>query len=37
MFMMLPQLFWLIALDTMGLSWITGTLPEPSKQNGQDA
>ena len=37
MFMMIfPQLCWLIALDTMGLSWTTATSPEPTKQNGQD-
>lgn len=36
MFMILPLLFWQIALDTMGLSWTTATSPEPTKQNGQD-
>lgn len=31
MFVMLfPQLCWLIALDMMGLSWITETLPKPT-------
>ena len=31
MFVMLfPQLYWLIALDMMGLSWITETLPKPT-------
>ena len=36
MFMILPLLFWQIALDTMGLSWTTGTLPEPIKPSEQD-
>ena len=31
MFVMLyPQLYWLIALDTLGLSWITETWPKPT-------
>ena len=34
MFMMIyPQLSWLIALDTLGLSWITATSPTPTSQS----
>lgn len=37
MFMMLyPHLCWRIALDMMGLSWITETLPKPTSQNDKD-
>lgn len=37
MFMMLyPLIFWQYALDTMGLSWLTGTLPKPTPQNDKD-
>lgn len=36
MFMILPLLFWQIALDTMGLSWTTATLPEHTKPSEQD-
>lgn len=37
MFMMLfPRLSWLIALDMLGLSWITETLPKPTSQNDKD-
>ena len=37
MFVMIyPQLSWQIALDTMGLSWTTATLPEHTKPSEQD-
>lgn len=37
MFVMLfPRLYWLIALDMMGLSWITETSPKPTSQNDKD-
>lgn len=37
MFMMIfPQLSWLIALDTLGLSWTTGTWPKPTSPNDKD-
>lgn len=37
MFMMIfPQLSWLIALDMMGLSWITATSPEPTSPSDRD-
>ena len=37
MFMMIfPQLSWLIALDTLGLSWTTATSPTPTSQNDKD-
>ena len=37
MFMMIyQQLCWLIALDMLGLSWITATLPEPTSQSDKD-
>ena len=37
MFVMLfPQLYWLIALDTLGLSWTTGTWPKPTSPNDKD-
>ena len=37
MFVMIyPQLCWLIALDMMGLSWITATSPGPTSQNDKD-
>ena len=37
MFMIIfPQLSWLIALDTLGLSWTTGTSPKPTSQSDKD-
>ena len=37
MFVMLfPQLCWLIALHTLGLSWITETLPKPTSPSDKD-
>ena len=37
MFMMIyPQLSWMIALDMLGLSWITETSPKPTSQSEQD-
>ena len=37
MFVMLfPQLYWLIALDMMGLSWITETSPKPTSPSDKD-
>ena len=37
MFVMLfPRLYWLIALDMMGLSWTMATSPEPTSQNDKD-
>lgn len=37
MFMMIfPQLYWLIALDTLGLSSTTETWPKPTSPNGKD-
>ena len=33
MFMILPLLFWQIALDTMGLSTRTATSPKPTSQS----
>ena len=37
MFMMIfPQLYWLIALDTLGLSWTTATSPQRSSPNDKD-
>lgn len=37
MFMMIfPQLSWLIALDTLGLSWTTGTWLKPTSPNDKD-
>ena len=37
MFVMLfPRLYWLIALDMMGLSWITETLPKPTSPSAED-
>lgn len=37
MFMMLyPRLCWRIALDMMGLSWITATLPAPMSPSDKD-
>ena len=37
MFMMIyPQLFWLIVLDMMGLSWITVTSPGPTSPSDRD-
>ena len=37
MFMMLfPRLYWLLVLDTMGLSWITETLPKPTSPSDKD-
>ena len=37
MFMMIfHQLSWLIALDTLGLSWTTGTWPKPTSPNDKD-
>ena len=36
MFMILPLLFWQIALDTMGLSWTTATSPTPTSPSDKD-
>ena len=36
MFMIYPQLCWLIALDMMGLSPRTATSPKPISQNDKD-
>ena len=37
MFMMIfPQLYWLIVLDTLGLSWTTATSPTPTPQSDKD-
>ena len=37
MFMMLfPRLYWLLALDTMGLSSTTGTWPKPTSPSDED-
>ena len=37
MFVMLfPQLYWLIALDMMGLSWTMETLPKPTSPSDKD-
>ena len=37
MFMMIfPQLYWLIALDTLGLSTRTGTWPKPTSPSDKD-
>ena len=37
MFMMIyPQLCWLIALDTLGLSSTMETSPKPTSQNDKD-
>lgn len=37
MFMILyPQLFWRLALDTMGLSWTMETSPKRTSQNDKD-
>ena len=37
MFMMIfPQLSWLIALDTLGLSWTMATSPKPTSPSDKD-
>ena len=37
MFMMLfPRLYWLIALDMMGLSWTMETWPKPTSPSDKD-
>ena len=37
MFVMLfPRLYWLIALDMMGLSWTTATSPKPTSPSDED-
>lgn len=37
MFMMIyPKLCWLIAMDTMGLSWITGTSQKRTSQSAKE-
>lgn len=36
MFVILPLLFWQIALDMMGLSWTMETSPEHTKPSEQD-
>lgn len=37
MYMMLfPHLYWLLALDMMGLSWITETWPKPTSPSDKD-
>ncbi len=37
MFMMIyQQLCWLIVLDTLGLSWTTGTWPKPTSPSDKD-
>ena len=34
--MLFPRLYWLLVLDTMGLSSITGTWPKPTSQSDKD-